>query len=569
MKRFSKTMMTLVAVSLLSVNPVWADTPGKETAAPTAQEVLSKELEERIYALIPELKDIPVADKNFIPANEFRPASWFIHFTDRPKDAKPDDGKMYTDAHVELDAKTGTLISMHLQNPKWLKDQDISKEMAKEKAVAFVNAALGDKAKDYQVSDNVWVGRTGYKPDHGKAVFWSTANVSFERLVNGIPFGSSQFQVEVDADGRVVGFYWDGNNSQLDLSKFPSPSEAIKKADAEKAFLNMLNMKLQYNSQQPIEKPRLGEEPKTKPVLLYQPDYDGVLDARTGKKADLGSSRKEQQTETIALSAQGKTLIARTADEAAKLLKEELGVDVAGLKLQEENDDLWMPDRKYKQFTWRSEFPKGTDDKQASENMKFVYVGIDTETGEILNFNYQDESKNGKPTTVSIADAKKKAIAFLEAHLGSSVTQIQLQDTFSYPSLDDLPSWVDKAKLNQEEVLKHTPPRISFFFTGLHQGIPVIDQAYWVEIDGVSGNIVAFGLPKKQALQAALPDSKGIVSADEAKAQFLKEHPLRLEYIWPEYYGQKAPAPMLVYVPTFTAGISYIDAFTGKTVQVE
>jgi len=37
---------------------------------------------------------------------------------------------------------------------------------------------------------------------------------------------------------------------------------------------------------------------------------------------------------------------------------------------------------------------------------------------------------------------------------------------------------------------------------------------------------------------------KGFVTAKAAKAEFLKNQPLRLVYLWPEYFDQKAPKPL-------------------------
>lgn len=94
------------------------------------------------------------------------------------------------------------------------------------------------------------------------------------------------------------------------------------------------------------------------------------------------------------------------------------------------------------------------------------------------------------------------------------------------------------------------------------------DRSYSVSVDALTGKIVGFhdgnGSPA-----VILPDSKGIVSADTAKAEFLKHLPLHLTYIWPEYLNQKAPAPYMVYLPASRSGWEYIDAFTGKTVTPE
>ncbi|MDD4239090.1 MAG: hypothetical protein PHT62_11140 [Desulfotomaculaceae bacterium] len=104
-------------------------------------------------------------------------------------------------------------------------------------------------------------------------------------------------------------------------------------------------------------------------------------------------------------------------------------------------------------------------------------------------------------------------------------------------------------------------PEYNFTFTCMHQGILVSDRGYSVTVDGPTGGITAF-YDRNSSSSVTLPDSKNVVTTEAAKAEFLKSHPLRLVYLWPEYFGQKAPKPFLVYMPDYGASMEYIDAFT-------
>ena len=134
-----------------------------------------------------------------------------------------------------------------------------------------------------------------------------------------------------------------------------------------------------------------------------------------------------------------------------------------------------------------------------------------------------------------------------------------------YPEVEErIPSWVDKSKLTDQE---RPLPVISFTFNQVHQGVPVMDRGCSVQVDALTGKIIAFyngisGPP------VPLPDNRNVVPAETAKAEFLKQHPLKLVYLWPEYFDQKAPSPYLVYIPDPGPDF-YVDAFTGKTVQPE
>lgn len=123
---------------------------------------------------------------------------------------------------------------------------------------------------------------------------------------------------------------------------------------------------------------------------------------------------------------------------------------------------------------------------------------------------------------------------------------------------------MDKSKLKDHLQQR---PLFFFYFIRTHQGIPVSDRSYSVQVDAFTGKVTGFN-DGSGSTPATLPDSKDVVTVGAAKAEFLKHHPLRLVYIWPEYLDQKGPAPRLAYMPTFGEW-DYIDALTGKTMVVE
>ncbi|MDF9408376.1 hypothetical protein L7E55_08400 [Pelotomaculum isophthalicicum JI] len=131
---------------------------------------------------------------------------------------------------------------------------------------------------------------------------------------------------------------------------------------------------------------------------------------------------------------------------------------------------------------------------------------------------------------------------------------------------DSIPGWVDRSKLAGDE----QRPECYFTFTRTHQGIPVSDRSYSVNVDGLTGRVTAFH-DRNSGSPVTLPDSKNVVTAEAAKAEFLQSNPLRLVYTWPEYCGQKAPKPPsgLHTGLRLRCKRGYIDALTGKTVTLE
>ncbi|MED4729736.1 hypothetical protein P9597_16635 [Aneurinibacillus migulanus] len=105
--------------------------------------------------------------------------------------------------------------------------------------------------------------------------------------------------------------------------------------------------------------------------------------------------------------------------------------------------------------------------------------------------------------------------------------------------------------------------KYQFDFTKLHQGIPVRDHNYQVDIDKQTGKVVAFSLSASSE-KAELPDSQNIVTKEQALSAFSNHKPLKLKYIWPSYIDQQAPAPLLVYAWDHLNEFGYVDALTGK-----
>ncbi|MMZ56354.1 hypothetical protein D1872_182410 [compost metagenome] len=105
-----------------------------------------------------------------------------------------------------------------------------------------------------------------------------------------------------------------------------------------------------------------------------------------------------------------------------------------------------------------------------------------------------------------------------------------------------------------------------FYFTKLYQGIPVQDHSYQVGIDKQTGKVVYFSLSTSSE-KAELPDSQNIVTKEQALSTFINHKPLKLEYIWPWYINQQAPAPLLVYTWDNSNGFGYVDALTGEYIK--
>jgi len=181
--------------------------------------------------------------------------------------------------------------------------------------------------------------------------------------------------------------------------------------------------------------------------------------------------------------------------------------------------------------------------------MRHVHMTTDAGTGQVIGFNYQDESGRSQKGTVSLEAARETAVLLLQKYLPEGPVELEMRVHYQYME-EMIPAWVDKSKLKEHE---RPRPVISFTFNRVHQGVPVIGHAYSAQVDALTGKIVGFYTGKSVSSmtppEAPLPDNRNVVSPEAAKAEFLQQHPLKLVYIWPEYFNQKAPAPWLVYIP--------------------
>lgn len=569
-KIFGQTFVAVLAAGTLTATPAWADSNETGSRSAAVQSASDKQLEqalENVYKAVPELKRLTVKHKSYNPGENGHPATWSIHFDNRPEDAKREEDPKYASAFVNLNAETGELLDLQLHHPDWASDEVPAEKMAREKADEFVKRIFGDKIKDFRASDTLGYGKSGVAYENGKQMEWAHADVRYERLINGIPLINSGFNVSVDAAGHVNRFYQDRSfsNPELEASKFPSPSEIISKEEAEQAYMKKLDMKLVYTRHQPVGGKPFSDNSETRPVLQYVPFLEGVLDAKTGQFVDFGQKPDRFEPKKVFLSPQGNKLLAKSREEAEKLLSDTLGIDTRNMKFNQNEEIDWPSNKRFTHYSWSTE-PKNANGKPDYSQMRYIHMAFDPATGDVLSMNVQDESARGKRATVSQTDAEKAAVQFLEQYLDPQFTELSLEYVFFEPrESENIPSWVDTEKLNnhlKERVL----PVYRFTFNTLHQGVPVTDQAFHVEVDGLTGKVAGFSLQPAVRDDIRLPDNKNVIPAEEAKREFLRQHPLQLVYLWPEFFDQKAPAPMLVYIPT-ARGFSGIDALTGQAVK--
>lgn len=554
MKDTKKIVTVLLAGSFLAAPPAFATavpmtstqaTPSsvvKQTAIPkNIQESLQK-----LYMLVPELRDLKLKE---IDTYEMKQASFYaLNYEGANEKAN---------ATVVFHLDTGELYRFSITQPDWASKNAPSVSLVKEKTAEFLKNMMGEKvATHYQMNDGVGFMSSGGMED-GKEVVFTEASAQFQPLVHGIPLQSGQhIAMNVNAAGRVTSFT--NMNEEIDTSVFPDPKRAISKAEAEKTFLSALKMELMYDEKQPTVVKLLGEKTGEHPVVKYIPRNVPSLDAITGKLRTSDIPQEKWSVQNYPVTPKGQRLTVKNAQEAAELLKNQFGIEVSGLSIVENEYDNPFTRSSMQSYTWNRQ----------NDQSEEYYVQTDTKTGHVLQAGVHKQGEVDRTKRVNKPITKEEAgeiaVKALEKYLPVTVKEIQVREVSSMDE-EEVPSWVDKSKLD-----KVTTDMINTYYIWIaevHNGIPVGSRTYNVQVDYTTGQVknMSFNPERKMS---DLPDAANIITKEVAATEYLRTHPLQLQYIWLQYGDQKAPAPQLVYELSYGNSHSYIDAISGKTVEV-
>lgn len=550
MKYTKKIATALLAGSFLSTTPVFATTLPATSgtispSSPTVQKNIQESLQ-TLYTLVPELRDLQLKESTTEQRNQT--SFQVLRYEGKAEKAQ---------AMVVFNLDTGELYRFTINHPDWASKNTPSISLVKEKTTEFLNKMLGEKeAERYQFDDGVGFMSSGGMED-GKEVVFTEAFAQFSPLIHGIPLKSNyDIRMSVNAAGRVTSFY--NENKKINTNLFPDPKQAIPKEQAEERFLTSLKPELIYDEKQPTAIKMFGDREGEHPTLKYVMRSSSMIDAITGTSITSYAPLENWSKKLYPVTPKGQTLTVKNEQEAAQILKSELGMDVSGLSLSKNKYEHPYSQSASQTYTWSKQ-----DDYTESYD-----VQVDTSTNRVLaiGMHRQGEVDHSKPVTKKITKeaAEQIAIKTLEKYLPTSVKEVQVREVSSIDE-DFIPSWVDKSKLE-----KTTTDMINTYYVSIaetHNHIPISTRTYSVKIDYTSGEVknISF-IPEETRI--ALPDSKNTITKEAAAIEYIKKHPLQLQYRWDYYGDQLAPAPQLIYAPTYDYSYSYIDAISGQTINV-
>ncbi|MBH0328457.1 peptidase [Brevibacillus brevis] len=545
--KLNSSMMTVIAACLLASAPAWTPYQPTVQAASDVKKAASQKNDysqdvqnslDKLFEAIPELKGYRLIDKHY-EEDSFRgyPSPiWSLHFTNRPKTDEKKEYDAYSSVSLELDAQTGRLLFMDIQNPAWASADYPEEKLAREKAATFIEDLFGTEAKQLKAVQSLSRGKAGSGDGKGNKLEWARSTVKYHSLINDLPLSNNSISVSVDHAGHIIRYE---AYHFIDPSKvnWPDPKKAITLEEASKIYKDKLKVDLVYVWEQPISYAQNGKPAEKKPMLIYQLNTIGWIDALTGK---VTGEETEMAGESVHVKGEGKSIKIASREQGEKWLKTQFGIDVSGATFEydDHKDNLLEGLQTIESYRWMNDSNEGTP------AFDMVSLITDEQSDRLIDFdlNFPDERKTEQK--ISVEEAKKKAIAALVPYLDPALTELSL--IVESPDEDKV---------------------YSFTFHGKRNGIEVSDEFYMVGVDKATGTITDLNLhPLNPGV--TLPDSKKIISAAEAKETIQQEIDLELVYVWEQYDGQRAPEPQLVYQRKWKSGYSFIDASTGKLVKV-
>jgi len=446
----------------------------------------------------------------------------------------------YGSLSASIDAKTGNILQLYIYNgydPN-IKTSPIPKfneEEAQKIAEDFANKLQPKKfSKTKLLKRDISV----YPMD--RSIYRSSYSFNFTRVENDIPVEGNGIYITVNAySGEVENYSFTWTWETL-----PSSENIISMQDAEQIFQEDIGLKLiyrryyDYRSQTDTVK------------LVYTLGKPNVLiDATNGKLIDDGyydiysredavrAAKLDAELTPMELEELEVTKNSITKETAINIVKKYISIP-KDFKLRSAN--LYKDYEDPNQKVWSLEWEKTPESGEGG----FIYARVNAITSELLSFDIYDYGKASKDFKQKYdrAAAQKKAEEFLK----------KLQPKrFENVVLEELAGSID----SPEKVQKH-----NFSYTRLINGIPYIDNGFYLTVDAETGNITNY---RMNWHEKDFPKAEGAIKKTDAEGRFLKD--IGLELIYTSLYNPKENSSEYKLVYKVKPAQSYtFDAFDFK-----
>ncbi|MNS41519.1 hypothetical protein D3C72_738740 [compost metagenome] len=463
-------------------------------------------------------------------------------------------GNWGTSLDAQVDGVTGEVLSASLPGrliQMYTKEGATKVDQTSAKKIALDWLSANVKGLDVQsIKENY-----GYNGQYGSLFVAQDYYFNFKVPVNGLYSDYETVQVGVNNYGEVTMY-----SRNKAYAEYPSPKPAITLESAEQKFKDSFDVELTYIPE------RLNPRETTKYFLGYSPVDRSMnsIDAVTGKKTDpqVGAVQTVQKTEDIPSGGINFTPSKETiqdGDEALERIKTLIPIPTEFTAEYKQLSRNWNnPTQKAWNISLRNKQASGTPDEG-------IHAEVEASTGQILSFRYDTYNPpvteyKPKGKILNSKEAKEKAFQTVKKLVPNASSEYKLTSAIDRDS-------------------KVSSSTYQYNFKRYIHGIPVINDS--IDLSLSSDGVIRSFSAGTQANAAVFPESKPVISKEEAKNLYLKDWKMELKYerFGGSYQldGSSSPVSIkLVYAPVSKSSelgndylaFSPIDAITGKSREI-
>ncbi|MDF2680633.1 MAG: hypothetical protein K0R47_1823 [Brevibacillus sp.] len=338
------------------------------------------------------------------------------------------------------------------------------------------------------------------------AAFESMAEVPVYPIMKDIPVQKSVGRILVNSAGNISSYH--RLDTTIDERFLPAKADILSPEQAKRAFSNQIKLELAYDDEQ-------GSYQYV--ALPYS-----SIDAKTGD-AFAAAYPLVDSSFTVGATTTEQTI----SSETVKIMAQSFfGLHPDGLSASNRRES--HPDETTLSI------------HTVNNGKQTLVIRVNEKTGELLSVESENLNSERDSTLTTVADAKKKALDFIEQFIPLREGDYLLRETYAEPG--------QMKHLSNKYRLELYPS-----INGVRTAKPIIA----LSLD-LRGNVMTSATTRAYTLSTAA--TPAVISADEAKKQWLKALEPELNYVFKD---QQSDEPILAYVASITAHARYVNAISG------
>lgn len=374
---------------------------------------------------------------------------------------------------------------------KGQKNKSADLENAVSTAADFVESVIGEKFSAAK---------------QATAAFDSKAEVSVYPIMKDIPVQKSVGRILVDSAGNISSYH--RLFTTIDERILPAKADILSPEQAIQAFGNQLKLELAYDDEQGLYQ------------YVALPYHS--IDAKTGE-AFVSAVPFVDSSFTVGAATAEQTI----SSETIKIMAQSFfGLNPDGLSASSRRE------------SHPNETPLSIHTVNAGKQT--LVIRVNEKTGELISVESENLNRERDSSLATVADAKKKALGFIEQFITLKEGNYVLREQYTEPG---------QTKNLSNKYTYELYPSIN--------GVRTTEPIVALSLD-LRGNVMTSVTTRTYTFSTAA--TPAVISADEAKKQWLKALEPELNYVFKD---QQSDEPILAYVASINAHSRYVNAISG------